>query len=375
VPSAATYFCGLFDEAPANGSSEPEASDSEDEPEAVESEVNPYSPDEGLSAFELVDYLLEMKEKPRVIQSRPGFTAGVVEAAQRVLASDGSDKFKEIAALTKTEYLHRDACLGDQQADQRLMEFVAELQTSEREKIVAEVEFLRLERRAIEADQLKPEDVRSLLTRLEEYLTDRQLGPRHLRMASSTVAAINRLEDDDEREEHFGRFGQLFAGSEDKRLAAYGKKLAKKPESGAAEVTGRQLELAGVTLDGTAFHWDGYRGKCVLVQFWATWCPACLREMKQVAAFQTEQGEEGCQVVGVNLDKDLKRLAEYLDKHDTPWVHLAGEECQAIAKQYSVVALPTLLLVDREGKIVASGHKVADLTDKLDDLQGENEPG
>ena len=61
------------------------------------------------------------------------------------------------------------------------------------------------------------------------------MSGKHLRLASSTVAAINRLENGDEREAQFAVFGKLFGGSGDKELARYGKKLAKKPKSAATE--------------------------------------------------------------------------------------------------------------------------------------------
>jgi hypothetical protein len=52
---------------------------------------------------------------------------------------------------------------------------------------------------------------------------------RHLRLASSTIALVNRLEDGDQREKYFAELGPIFAKSEDKELARYGKRLAKKP--------------------------------------------------------------------------------------------------------------------------------------------------
>ncbi len=372
------FFCGLFDDVtetdtdPRNedGESTPSnADDADSEPPAED--INPYSPDEGLSSFELVDFLFEMKDKARVIQSRPGFTEAVVEAADRLLTTDASDKYKETAALTKLEYLHKDARLGDEQADEDLMEFVDQLKESERERIAAEVEFLLLERQAINGDELDCEQVIALLAELEGFFTGQQLVAKHLRIASSTVAAINQLEDDDKREEYFAKFGKLFSGSDDRQLAAYGKKLAKQPGGTTPEVVGREVELTGATVDGTALDWSSYQGRIVLVQFWATWCPACLKEMPQVAAFYEEHREKGVDVVGVNMDKDLDALAAYLEKHDTPWTHLVGEHCQEIAREYGVRAFPTLMLVDREGKIAAVGHRVGDLAETVNKLLGK----
>jgi thiol-disulfide isomerase/thioredoxin len=367
---AGVYYCSLADDAdPAQGNDDPDAAP-EDEQESAAPEINPYAADEGLSSLELVDFLLDMKEKPRVIQSRPGFTEAVTEAADRVLASDASAKFKEIAALTKLEYLHKDACLGDESADEQLMETVAQLKDSEREKIAAEVEFLLLERRAIESDQLEDDKVGDLLADLKAYFADRDLTAKHLRIASGTVRAINQLEDDDQREERFAEFGKIFAASKDKTLAAYGKKLAKKEGESPAEVqvVGQILEISGVTVDGTAFDWSAYRGSHVLVHFWATWCPACVRSMPEIAKLREKYGDKGLEIVGVCMDQDLSKLAEYLEKNDTPWTHLAGPKCREAAKKYGVRGIPSLMLVDGEAKILAVSHKPAEIADRLASL-------
>jgi len=67
-----------------------------------------------------------------------------------------------------------------------------------------------------------------LLKDIQSYLAGEKLSAKHLRLASSTVAAINRLESGDEREAQFATFGQILSKSSDKELARYGKKLAKK---------------------------------------------------------------------------------------------------------------------------------------------------
>jgi thiol-disulfide isomerase/thioredoxin len=362
---ATVHYCSLaVDGDDPQAADDPDAEATDDaEPEPAE--INPYSADEGLSSFELVEFLEDMKEKPRVIQSRPGFTEAVTEAADRILAAGASDKFKEIAALTKLEYLHKDACLGDESADEQLMACVAELKNNQREKIAAEVEFLLLERRAVEADQLEHDEIVNLLADLKEYFTDRKLAAKHLRIASGTVRAINQLEDENQREARFAEFGKIFAASEDRTLAAYGKKLSQKQGEPKLQVVGQTLEISGVTVDGTAFDWTLYRGNHVLVHFWATWCPACVRAMPQIAQLREKYGDKGLEVVGVCMDQDLDKLAAYLEKNDTPWTHLAGQRCRETATKYGVRGIPSLMLVDGEAKILAVSHNPDEIAERL----------
>jgi hypothetical protein len=202
-----------------------------DPPAAEEAAGNPYLAKPDLTASQLVAYVHRMLDRPQAIQTRAGFADAVVEACDRVLAASPPATASEqlVAIESKFAVLHREACDGKEAADKRLMEFAEQLKSDTRPVVAREVEFFKLERRVIEAKELPVEEIPALLKDVQAYATKEKLTGKHLRLASSTTAAINRLESGDEREAHFATFGQLFAKSSDKELVRYGKKLAKKP--------------------------------------------------------------------------------------------------------------------------------------------------
>lgn len=331
-------------------------------------ETNPYSPRSGLSPTDLVDFLFDMQDKPKSIRARPGFTAAIVEAADRILSAETKDKHRVIAAQAKFEVLHEKACLDDEQADKDLMAFVDEMKENKNPTIAADVQFFLLERRALEADALPLEKVPGLLSELKDFYADQKLTERHLRIASSTVRAINRLEDTDQREEHFQQFSRLFAASDSKELARYGKKLGKRPPVKLADIVGKPFELSGVTALGTEFDWSVYRSKVVLVAFWATWCGPCREAMPEVKGLYEQFADRGFDVVAVSLDRSQEALAKYLEEHAIPWTNLTGEEARDIATKRGVRSIPSLILVDREGTVVTVNNKVDDLTPEIEKL-------
>ncbi len=309
-----------------------------------------------------------MEEKPKSIRRRPGFFQAVVDAADRIRHSDASDRHKLIATQAKLDVLHEAACRGSEEADRQLSDFIGELAEDQHPSIVRQVAFFKLERRALAADELSLEKVPELLQELETFFSQLERATsRHLRLASATVHAINRLEDGDQREDLFVKFGTMFAKSESRDLANYGRKLARSEQS-TSQLVGKTLELAGNTALGPPLDWNSYRGKIVLVDFWATWCGPCLREMPRLKAIYSQHHPQGFDIVGISLDRDLEAVDKFLQEQEIPWTNVLGEETQQLARTCGVRGIPTMILVDRQGKVVAVEHQVDKLQARIGEL-------
>jgi thiol-disulfide isomerase/thioredoxin len=332
-------------------------------------EANPYAPRADLKPLELVDFIDRMFDKPKSIRERPGFVEAIVIAADRLLANPETPaKFQLVAIDAKIRVLSEASNRDEKEADDQLAAFVESLAKDERPTVASVVRFLRLERRVMQAETKEAAEIQELLGDVRDFCRQEKLEGKHLRLASHTVRLINELADDDQREKLFTEFGGLFAKSGDKTLARYGKKLAEPSGGGDSELVGKPIELAGKTLGGEEFQWAKYRGKVVLVDFWATWCGPCIRELPNVRAVYEKHKAKGFDIVGVSIDQDLDALQAFNDQHKLPWVTLAGEETQDLAKRYGVRAIPTMMLVDKEGKVVGVAHRVEELAGKLEAL-------
>ncbi len=105
-------------------------------------------------------------------------------------------------------------------------------------------------------------------------------------------------------------------------------------------------------LHGHAVHLAGFRGKVVLLNFWATWCAPCQVEMPIFAAWQRQYGPQGLQVIGVSMDDDAavaRKLVERL-KLDYP---VAMGDARLGLRYGGVLGLPLSFLIDRNGVIRA----------------------
>jgi thiol-disulfide isomerase/thioredoxin len=104
---------------------------------------------------------------------------------------------------------------------------------------------------------------------------------------------------------------------------------------------------------GADIRLSDYKGKVVLLNFWATWCPPCKAEIPWFEEFQRNYGSQGLVVIGISMDEDgWKVVRPYMEAAKIDYRVGIGDD--ALAQKYGgVESLPETLLIDRDGKIAA----------------------
>ncbi|MCL4206936.1 MAG: redoxin family protein [Pirellulaceae bacterium] len=171
--------------------------------------------------------------------------------------------------------------------------------------------------------------------------------------------------------------GEEFAGRSREAVDWYGRIVSSFAESSQAkkaagakrrlESVGNPIPLAGNTLDGKQASLAAYRGKTVLIHYWATWCEPCKQDLEILKQIQAKYAAQGLALIGVNLDSDRALAVQFLRSQPLPWPQLyePGGLDSRFATEMGILTLPTMILVDNEGKVINRSIHAGELDEEL----------
>ncbi|MBS0029151.1 TlpA family protein disulfide reductase [Chitinophaga sp. 2R12] len=141
--------------------------------------------------------------------------------------------------------------------------------------------------------------------------------------------------------------------------------IAKKTGIGATAIDFTQNNTAGKPVK-----LSDYRGKYVLLDFWASWCGPCRAENPNVLDNYEKYHSKGLEILGVSLDDKKDAWLKAIKDDGLEWAHVSDLKGwkNEVAKEYNIRAVPSNFLIDKEGKIVAVDLRGEELTQKLAEI-------
>ncbi|MDR2438933.1 MAG: TlpA family protein disulfide reductase [Planctomycetaceae bacterium] len=139
------------------------------------------------------------------------------------------------------------------------------------------------------------------------------------------------------------------------------------------ELIGKPMPIWGADLTGKVLDEKLLNGKVVLLDFWATWCGPCVGEFPHLKKLYEKYHRNGFEIIGYNVDSDLKKLTVYLEQNPLPWTILSKEttaqmKLPSLSGYYGAKQLPVVLLRDQSGNAVlldARGEKLNEILEKI----------
>lgn len=128
-------------------------------------------------------------------------------------------------------------------------------------------------------------------------------------------------------------------------------------------------DIDGETLDGEPIALDDFTGEVLVINFWASWCAPCRAEKPVMAEVQTEYAEDGLSLLGINIKDNETAARQFADGFDLSYPSIydqPGQVPQAFRDTVPPQAIPSTLILDREGRIAGRVIGQSDYTTLTD---------
>ena len=133
------------------------------------------------------------------------------------------------------------------------------------------------------------------------------------------------------------------------------------PVSAPAQQQAPQFAIVSLDDSTKLISTESLRGKTVLLDFWATWCPPCVEEIPELARVYEKFKDHGFEIVSLSFDKSVAQVQRFRTRrHPMPWLHALVERGfgDYISDMFEVLNIPRQILLDPEGRIVAQDDEL-----------------
>lgn len=334
---------------------------------------------------EINEFVAKLRKKNPKFANRQEYVAYAIKtqqtlitAADKILAQETPEKVAASAAEMKLGSLTMLAANGIEGYPQKAMEAATKLKSDERTLVAKVANKFLPDIRIFNASRMTDEERKALTDELIGAVRESKFSRESLGSATRLANALADQGKTDEAGTIYERLAKVSAESDDEKI----QKNAGRFEGMARrmKLPGNFMPLEGKVLTGGELDWASYRGKVVLVDFWATWCGPCVAELPNVKENYKKYHDKGFDVVGISLDQARDKLDKFIEKEEIPWTQMYDEVIQKgegwnhpMAQFYGINAIPAAILLDKDGKVVSMAARGDELPKLLEKLLGKAE--
>ncbi len=135
-------------------------------------------------------------------------------------------------------------------------------------------------------------------------------------------------------------------------------------------LSGPAINFKAKDIKGNAVELNKLKGKVVVLDFWATWCPPCIREIPNLKKIYSDFKNDNFEIISIALERKPKELAvKFVGDNGMGWVHIIDrKKGREIATDYNIRYIPTMYIINKKGDIIGSGLRGEKLREKITEL-------
>ena len=124
-------------------------------------------------------------------------------------------------------------------------------------------------------------------------------------------------------------------------------------------------------VDGNSFSLHDFKGKIVILDYMATWCTPCEKQMEELVSLSKEIGNDTVIIsIDIDLSENIQQIKSFMEKYNATWIFARDTAEEKVAAKYNVVAIPKIVVIGKDGKILYSHSGVTEKEKLLSIIKG-----
>ncbi|MDB5340485.1 MAG: Redoxin domain protein [Planctomycetaceae bacterium] len=303
--------------------------------------------------------------------------AAVMQASQIVLDTKGvNDTLAEKALNAQFMSLALKTRLGDKKAIQQRLDLAQKYRADPRKAFAKISKEQRLYANLQQFDKLNAKEQEDLLADSLDFIKSCDFDEQLLKRIYTIGSVFERSKTPGLSSRVYEQIAGLMSQSEQSEVSKLSKQFQRMAKR--MRLVGQPFEMEGQLVSQKPIDWASYRGKIVLVYFWATSSVSSVTDLPNLKSLYQGYSSKGFDIIGVSKDTNKTALDNFLAKNQIAWSNLfnftdefAEEGAQQpVVEKYGIMATPYRILVGKDGKVIKLDPSNEELRETLKDLLG-----